>query len=139
MSTQGEKRVCFGGDWVARGEGEREDAWPEEEPPLLDWCSAVRGSRSKAGAGREVEDEAGREGRDGERTAGEVKEDSDSMVMAGQAEEEEEDPGVMKFSTGTGADSGSDLTPMLVHEPDLELELKPAWTFDGNALIWYDD
>lgn len=60
----------------------------------------MRGSRSKAGAGREVEDRAGGEskgggegrdgGEDGERAAGGdregVKQDSDSMVMAGQEE-----------------------------------------------------
>lgn len=43
---------------MARGEGEREDAWPEDDPPLSDWCRAVRGSRSKAGAGRNVEESA---------------------------------------------------------------------------------
>lgn len=50
---------------MARGEGDREEAWPEEDPPLLDWCRAVRGSRSKAGAGMEVEDRAGGVGREG--------------------------------------------------------------------------
>lgn len=50
---------------MARGEGESEEAWPEEDPPLSDWCRAVRGSKSKAGAGREEEDSAEGEGREG--------------------------------------------------------------------------
>lgn len=50
---------------MARGDGESEDAWPEEDPPLSDWCRAVRGSRSKAGAGRELEGKAGGEGING--------------------------------------------------------------------------
>lgn len=48
---------------MARGEGETEEVWPED-PPLSDWCRAVRGSKSKAGAGREVEGRAGGEGRE---------------------------------------------------------------------------
>lgn len=131
---------------MARGEGEREEAWPEEDPPLLDWCRAVRGSRSRAGAGGGVEDRAGGVGRgggegrdgdeDGERAATgdwDAIEDSDSIVMAGQ--EEEEDAGVMKVSTGTRVDSGPELEPTLEHDPEPEPELIPVWTFDGNGLI----
>lgn len=52
---------------MARGEGESEEAWPDDEPPLSDWCRAVSGSKSKAGAGREQEGRAGgEEGRKGE-------------------------------------------------------------------------
>lgn len=33
---------------------------------MLDWCTAVRGSKSNAGAGSDIEDSAGGEGRKGE-------------------------------------------------------------------------
>lgn len=56
--------------------------------------------------------------------------------MAGQEEEEEEDAGVGRVSTGAGADSVSDLEPTL--EGDPEPELKPAWIFGGNGLIMSD-
>lgn len=62
-----------------------------------------------------------------------MKEDSDSMVMAGQ--EEEGDAGVGKVSTGAGADSRPDLEPTLEHDAEPEPELKSAWTLDGNGLI----
>lgn len=62
-STQGENRVCLGGDRVARGEGESEDAWAEN-PSLPDWFRAVRGSKNKTAAEREAEDGAGGQGRD---------------------------------------------------------------------------
>jgi len=112
---------------VARGEGEREEAWPGEEPPLLHWCRAVRGSRSNAGAGREGEE--GR-GEDGERAAtGDwqgVKEDS--MVMDGK--EEEEEAGVVKESTGAPG-----LEPTLESfDADPEPEPKPAWTLNADGL-----
>lgn len=47
---------------MARGEGESEEAWQDDDPPLSDWCRAVSGSRSKAGVVREVEGRAGGEG-----------------------------------------------------------------------------
>lgn len=53
-----------------------------------------------------------------------MKEDSGSMVMAGQ--EDGEDAGVGKVSTGAGVDSGPDPVP------------EPAWTFDGNGLMRSD-
>lgn len=91
---------------------------------MLDWCIAVRGSRSKAGAGRKVEDKE--RGEDGERATGVQ---DDSIVIAGQ--EEGEDAGVVNVSTGAGTDSGFVLEPTLVQDP----ELNPAWIFDGNGLI----
>lgn len=115
---------------------------------MLDWCRAVRGSRSRAGAGREIEDRTGGERMDGgeEMDAGEraegdwerVKEDSDSMVMAGQKEEEEGVVGVGKVSTGGGVDSGAVTDPTLEHAPEPEPEIKPAWTFDGKGLVWFN-
>lgn len=77
----------------------------------------------------------------GERAEGDwerVKEDSDSMVMAGQKEEEEGVVGVGKVSTGGGVDSGADTDPTLEHAPEPEPEIKPAWTFDGKGLVWFN-
>lgn len=56
-----------------------------------------------------------------------MKEDADSMVMAGQKEEGEENAGV-----GTGEDRGPDLEPTPEPVPDPESKLKPAWTSDGT-------
>lgn len=74
---------------MARGEGDREEAWPEEEPPLSGWFRAVRGSRSNVGAeGEELREE----GTDGETTAEAtwgLKEDSKSTVMSGQEDGED--------------------------------------------------
>lgn len=69
---------------MARGEGEREEAWPEEDPPLLNWWGTLKGSKSKMVAGREVMT-GGEGGQGGERVAGAERttEDSVSMVMAG--------------------------------------------------------
>lgn len=81
---------------MARGEGEREEAWPDEAEvaPRSDWCRAVRGSKSRAGARREVEVGDGGEGR-GEEDDGASGEDKDSRftIMAGQGREEEEGAG----------------------------------------------
>lgn len=66
---------------MARGEGEREEAWPEEEPPLLKWWGTLKGSKSKMVAGRELEVMTGGEG--GLAGAERTTEDSVSMVMAG--------------------------------------------------------
>lgn len=68
---------------MARGEGARDDAWPEEEPPLSGCCKAVRGSKSRAGAARE----GGDRGEEGGRTAKGEREVSGSTVMAGLKEE----------------------------------------------------
>lgn len=121
---------------MARGEGDSEDAWPEEDPPLLDWCRAVRGSRSRAGAGGETEEAGGMggEGRHGGeeevRAAGgdghTERQDSDSMVMAGQEEDEAAGVG--------GVITGPDLEPTVQPDPDPEPGLKPAWSCDGEGL-----
>lgn len=94
----------------------------------------MRGSRSKAGAGREVEDRDGREsgeggevrdgGEDGEKAAGD---NSDSMFMAGQ----KTDPGVETVRTGVEVLGGPD--------PEPEPELKPVWTSEGNGRTRSDD
>lgn len=97
----------------------------------------MRGSRSKAGAGREIEDRAGGEARergermdvveDGETAAGgdweRAIEDTDSMVMAGQEEGDNEAAGVGKLRTGP-----------LEHDPHSGPELKAACTLDGKGL-----
>lgn len=56
-----------------------------------------------------------------------MKEDADSMVIAGQEEEEKEDAGV-----GPGEDRAPDLELTAEHVPDPGPELKPAWTSDGT-------
>lgn len=77
---------------------------------MSDWCKAVRGSKSKAGAGKEEGDR----GDDGETTVRAereaAKETSDSTVMDGQED---------------GTDRGPD--------PGPESDLKPTWTSEGNA------
>lgn len=110
---------------MARGEGEREEAWPEEAEARSDWCRAVRGSKSKAGAGRKEEvGEGGEErGEDGERAAGGDWDDSGSTVMVGQ--EEEGGAGGRRVRTGPAGEDGG-----LEPGPD---PLKPAWVTKSGS------
>lgn len=50
---------------MARGEGEREEAWPEEEPLFPGCCGMVKGFRSKTVVGGDTEFMADRDGREG--------------------------------------------------------------------------
>lgn len=115
---------------MVRGEGESEDAWPEEEPPFSDWCRALMGSRRKPGARVVAGRAEGKEGKGGDgKEEGEeraevgdwtgVNTDSESTVMAGQGEEEAEEGKVIR---GAEADE----------EPD------PDWPFDCNGPIMSD-
>lgn len=105
---------------MARGDGEREAAWPEEGSPLPVWCGTVRGSRSKAVAGSEMEHKTGGEGiEEGEEGDGSEEEEraegedlrnkggSDSTVMAGHEVTET----VGEPSTGVALDTGAEPEP----------------------------
>lgn len=67
-----------------RGEGESEDAWPEEAPLLSDGCKAASGSRSNVETGGDGSVGEGIEHGD----VGEVVKDGGSawIVIAGQKE-----------------------------------------------------
>lgn len=112
---------------MARGDGEREEAWPDEaEVARSDWCRAVRGSKSKTGARREAEVGEGGEGR-GEDDDGASGEDKDSgfTIIAGQGKKEVVGAGSCRAETEPqGEERGLETTPQYGPEP-----LKPGWMF----------
>lgn len=105
---------------MARGDGEREEAWPEDDPPLSDWCRAVSGSRSRAGAGRE----------EGDRGDGDATEDvSDSTAMTGQDDPDpdpETEPDLAWPSKGKGG-ARSDSVDSGSGAADKPLQNTPSW------------
>lgn len=77
-----------------RGDGEREEAWPEDDRLFSDWY-ALSGSRRIEGEGMD-------EGEVGERSSEVAKEESAWMVMAGHVAEE--DAGTLKTGDAAGLD-----------------------------------